>query len=1005
MTYVIEDLDMDSEYVIRVAAVNKFGQGEFIESSPVKTGIPFVPPKISTPPTIANVTEDSCALTWEVPTENGGSPIYGYDVYKRENSGEWTKINDDLVFVPRFTVNGLNAGSTYEFKYEATNEAGLKSNSNVASEKLSMSSMLNKLRRPEVVLDMPGVSIAGTDRVSVEWKPPKQSIPDSSYVVQYRSEGSSYWTDVESQTNKCTISGLKEGVAYVFRVAVKNSAGVGDFSEQTNPLKVLSNVAPTIMKSLRNLSVPKKRELRLEVHASGEPTPEYIWLFEGQEVIPKDDNMEIINEGYMSALIIHHMDNEYVGKYTVEVENSYGKVSSSSNVSIDDVRCHFISSFAELTEVIEGTDIELTCELSDEEAVVNWFKDGRRLSASDRIQFVALARKRTLRIRKSRDDDSGTYRCETSDGSSKTQGDVIVGEEEARIVVGPVDQVVTKFGETVILKCQLDKPARRVKWWKNGVEVWPQMNKAIMKTEEKTATLEIRNFDAHDVGQYTATVSASEESTAAKLSLQVGPSIHVPQFIEQPVIVHAREELDFVVEFTGHPMPNVKVYLNSVSIKALDSDIVTYDDMLSIRIRNLKRDDCGKIKVVAENPYGTIMKEYGLTVLDVPSEPLNLRAYNTLSHQTELAWDAAEETNGSPITGYVIERKGVDNNRWRPVGKVSAHDFTFIADELFSSNVYGFRIRAINAVGESDPSESVDVLTIEDDQESYSETSSEMFIPRMGILETPQKPEVNVMERKVKIMWNKTPETSLYKLERMEESEQIWLELANIEKNSFSDRSIIKTGYYIYRVQSTGYHAMSMPSDPSDKVLVTVPEGEAARMLQAQRTFDSTTTTSASEPEDVVEMKMQQKKKLKTKRVKSKGQEEMEAERRGSGQAETPVPSAPSTPKSSLPPLPPELKKDTSKKVEEKPKTSDSAPKEESKPSESVPTPTPSVPESGSEIGDDKTAKKKKVIKKKTEKAPSSDKIEKPSSEPEVKPAGIIHVYKIIYLAWFKTTI
>lgn len=48
MTYVIEDLDMDSEYVIRVAAVNKFGQGEFIESSPVKTGIPFVPPKIST---------------------------------------------------------------------------------------------------------------------------------------------------------------------------------------------------------------------------------------------------------------------------------------------------------------------------------------------------------------------------------------------------------------------------------------------------------------------------------------------------------------------------------------------------------------------------------------------------------------------------------------------------------------------------------------------------------------------------------------------------------------------------------------------------------------------------------------------------------------------------------------------------------------------------------------------------------------------------------------------
>lgn len=105
-------------YILRVAAVNKYGAGEPVEtpvvslslpclliifmtldplsvilsSVQVTTRSPYKAPQITEAPVISDVTENSCTLTWSKPTEDGGSPIYGYDVYRKENGGEWIKV-------------------------------------------------------------------------------------------------------------------------------------------------------------------------------------------------------------------------------------------------------------------------------------------------------------------------------------------------------------------------------------------------------------------------------------------------------------------------------------------------------------------------------------------------------------------------------------------------------------------------------------------------------------------------------------------------------------------------------------------------------------------------------------------------------------------------------------------------------------------------------------------------------------------------------------------------
>lgn len=71
-----------------------------------------------------DVTRDSVHLTWEPPDDDGGSPLTGYIVEKREVSRKtWTKVID-LVTDLEFTVPDLVQGKEYLFKVCACNKCG-----------------------------------------------------------------------------------------------------------------------------------------------------------------------------------------------------------------------------------------------------------------------------------------------------------------------------------------------------------------------------------------------------------------------------------------------------------------------------------------------------------------------------------------------------------------------------------------------------------------------------------------------------------------------------------------------------------------------------------------------------------------------------------------------------------------------------------------------------------------------------------------------------------------
>ncbi|EYC10062.1 hypothetical protein Y032_0057g2745 [Ancylostoma ceylanicum] len=810
-SYILDNLSMLTNYTIRVKAINRYGASEPSEISYV-TGSPYTPPSIDDPPILSDVTTNGCLLTWARPTQDGGSPIYGYDVFCRKNNGNWMKMNEEIVFGERYTLRNLENDVSYEFKVEAYNEADMRSTSEVVSKPLLIPSSLNL---PLTTPSVPRITVTGPDCVTLDWDSPGDE-PSTKFTVAYKSEASDVWTEVHCDTNFCKVDGLKEEVSYVFKVAVENEYGTGSFSEKSAPIKILPGSPPAVLKPIRDVSVPRKRTLRLECHAGGHPTPHHLWFRNGVEIIPQDANTEIINEGSISVLIIHSVDVTDGGLYECEIENEHGTAKTTAQVAIGDVRCHFDSSFPEHNETETGRDVELCCTLSDEIGVVLWYKDGKKLEESSRISFVNEGSKRILRINSVESADNGKYRCETSDGRNSTEGELIVKAEKSHITVGPQDQIIRHCGDNVTLTCELTRPTSHIKWFKDGMEIWQQTDKYSIVTDGCCSTLQIHNFEKMDIGDYHAAVDSDEISAPARLNLETSPAIKIREILKNSVLVNAHAELDFHIEVDGHPAPTVAILHNGARIQTR-ALMEKYEDVIRIRMKNLTREDNGVVKITAENTIGIDQKEFTIVVVDVPSAPTDLFATNVTTSSTLLSWKAPEDTNGSPVTGFIIQRKTVDSVRWRTVGKTDATTLSFEAAGLFSSEEYLFRIMAVNSVGEGPASSHIEVLTASDTEES--EEFSEALSSEVVTLEPPKTPTLKQDGDKVNLTWNAVDGATFYKLERSSDQDD-WLEIAVVTKTCYVDCSIMDNAAYSYRVSAMSVNSMSNPSSGTAPVNV-----------------------------------------------------------------------------------------------------------------------------------------------------------------------------------------
>uniref|UniRef100_A0A671UGG7 Titin n=1 Tax=Sparus aurata TaxID=8175 RepID=A0A671UGG7_SPAAU len=173
-----------NEYIFRVLAVNKHGLGEALESEAIKITDPYT---VATAPAgvdVTTITGDSMTLNWCKPASDGGSPVTGYVIERREKTGmRWVRVNRDPVVECTAVATKLRKGCEYDFRVYAENAAGLSPPSEQSATFRALDPLVVASRPTK-----PKIVSSTKDSVSIVWKPPTNDggARILGYSVEYR---------------------------------------------------------------------------------------------------------------------------------------------------------------------------------------------------------------------------------------------------------------------------------------------------------------------------------------------------------------------------------------------------------------------------------------------------------------------------------------------------------------------------------------------------------------------------------------------------------------------------------------------------------------------------------------------------------------------------------------------------------------------------------------------------------------------------------------------------
>ncbi|CAL1540886.1 unnamed protein product, partial [Lymnaea stagnalis] len=727
-TITAKGLKEGKNYKFRVKAENVYGVGEPLESQRVTAKNPFDTPDAPRDLEITKYDRFSVTLAWKEPTNDGGNPIKGYLIEKKEKGKDWTKASVFPVPETTFSVLKLNEGSEYEFRVMAVNDGGPGKPSKATPKHIVRDPIF-----PAGAPPVPNVDKITKDSVTLSWtKPPSDGGSKlTGYVVEKKKKGEDWMecATVPPSQLTATIPKLIEGEEYQFRVRADNAVGPGEPSKPTNPIKALDQPEKPKLSAagLKDVNVKAGQEFTIKIPFTGTPKPTAKWTLNGENVSdPPRITMTVRFSIQDDHAILHcaKAKRDDTGKYELTLKNDEGSDTLKVNVNVLDKPGVPVGPL-EATD-IQGESLTLTWKPPKDdggEKIANYIVEKKKAGTNRWQKVSSFLSKPTCEVRNLEPGTKYEFRV----AAENPQGVSDFLETETPILAklpydappapgnpkseGTTEDSITiswtppkKDGGAPITGYVVEKREKGdSKWTKANIADIPDTEFQVKGLQEgKEYEFRVAAVNNAGIGEFSdgsGYIKALPPPVAPKINRDLMPS-------SKDIKAKVGEEFKIAIPYTGNPIPTISWSHGGLPLSE-DSRIKfeIKPDLITLRCKSAELKDAGKYTLTLSNEKGSDNVSLNVLVVDAPAKPEGpLEVKDVTPESCFLTWNPPREDGGSAVSNYVVEKQDKATGRWEPVSKfVRGTKYEVLG--LIEGHEYNFRVSAENEYGVSEPLE------------------------------------------------------------------------------------------------------------------------------------------------------------------------------------------------------------------------------------------------------------------------------------------------------------
>ncbi|XP_048657349.1 obscurin isoform X34 [Marmota marmota marmota] len=308
-------------------------------------------------------------------------------------------------------------------------------------------------------------------------------------------------------------------------------ADAGDYSCEAGGQRVSFHLDVTEPKVVFAKEQLAHSEVKAEMGASAtlscevaQAQTEVTWYKDGKK-LSQSSQVRVEASGCRRQLVVQQAGKVDAGEYSCEA----GGQRVSFRLDVTEPKVVFAKEQPARSEVKAeaGACATLSCEVSQAQTEVTWYKDGKKLSQSSQVRVESSGCRRQLVVQQAGKADAGEYSCEA--GGQRVSFCLDVTEPKVVFAKGQPahSEVKAQAGASATLSCEVAQAQTEVKWYKDGKKL-SQSSQVRVESSGCRRQLVVQQAGKADAGEYSC------EAGGQRVSFRLN--------VTEPKVVFAKEQ-------------------------------------------------------------------------------------------------------------------------------------------------------------------------------------------------------------------------------------------------------------------------------------------------------------------------------------------------------------------------------------------------------------------------------------------------------------------------------